>query len=876
MNFDPTPPAFPNAAACPATPALRKRLLVVDDERIVAEDISECLAAMGCEVVDIAITGEQAIELAGVHRPDLVLMDVCLQGHIDGVEAALAIRDRWQIPVVFLTAYSDPGVLQRAKQAGPLGYIVKPFDEASLRTTVDLALHRCDLDRALRDNREWFVTILTSMGDGVVVADLQARVCFMNPTAERLTGWDSLRVAGQPAVHVCPFYHGETGHQCVHPVLSALVGEVPTSEPPERLLLRADHSLLPVDVSVGVVRDRLGVVTGAVLLLRDVTEAHRTTRELRHHRQHLEALVAERTRRLTDTNARLLEEIEERKRAESSLATRARLEGLVNAISADFLALPPSECSPAIALALARIGEAVGADAVCLYLLHDGRGDISCDHEWCAPGVSSRRAAFQGWPQAGDPGRRELLQHPAPTGHDAALAAAIAEARQMRCLVCVPLIEQDRLLGYLSLESGTFRSWGTEAIDLLWMTVGPFAHSLHRYRADSDRRRLEEQLARAQRMEAVGRLSGGIAHDFNNTLLPIIGYADLLLSRLPPDDTTTLELTEIRRAAQHAASLTRQLLSFSKKQVVNKVVMNLNDELTTMRNLLQRIIGEDVTMETMLAPGLPAILADPGQIQQVVMNLVVNAREAMPGGGRVSLRTALIHPPASPGAAVATPMVQLIVEDTGKGIPEDIRDRIFDPFFSTKGQEGSGLGLSVIFSILEHHSGSIDFETEIGRGTAFHVLLPMTTLPGKETPPIADVPPDTLPQGRGQRILLIEDELAVNRFVTTALSRHGYEVVSADGVNKAWATFEDELGRFDMVFSDAILPDGNGVELISRVLGRCPDMRTLLSSGYLDKDALLRLARERDISFLQKPYTLPDLLRTVDDVLHDKRQAILN
>jgi PAS domain S-box-containing protein len=874
VNSDPSIPASPAPAA------LRKRLLVVDDERIVAEDIAECLEAMGCEVLGIAITGEQAIAMAGEHQPDLVLMDICLQGHIDGIEAALAIRDRWQIPVVFLTAYSDPGVLQRAKQAGPLGYIVKPFDEASLRTTIELALHRCDLERALRDNREWFVTILTSMEDGVVVADVQARVCFMNPAAERLTGWDSLRVAGQPTAHVCPIYHAETGHQCAHPVLAALVGDTASLDTQEQLLLRADHSLLPVDVSAGVVRDRVGTITGVVLILRDVTEAHRTTQELRHHRQHLEALVAERTRRLTDANARLLGEIEDRKRAEASLATRARLESLVNAISADFLALPPSECSPATTQALARIGQAVGSDAVCLYLLHDARPEISCAHEWCGPGVTPRRASFQGWPHAGDPGRRDLLRHPAPHGHDPGLAATIAEARQMPSVLMAPLIEQDRLLGYLSLEAASHRVWDAEATDLLLMTVGPFAHTLHRYRADRERRRLEEQLARAQRMEAVGRLSGGIAHDFNNTLLPIIGYADLLLSRLPDDDTTTLELTEIRRAAQHAAALTRQLLSFSKKQVVNKVVMNLNDELSTMGNLLQRIIGEDVTLETSLAEGLPAILADPGQIQQVVMNLVVNAREAMPAGGRVTLRTSLARPAAltseAAPASVPPPLVQLTVEDTGRGIPEDIRDRIFDPFFSTKGHEGSGLGLSVIFSILEHHGGSIDFETEVGRGTAFHVFLPATTLPGREAPAAAETPKDSLPQGHGQRILLIEDELAVNRFVTTALSRHGYEVLSADCVNAAWSTFEREQGRFDMVFSDAILPDGNGVDLISRVLGECPGMRTLLSSGYLDKDALLRLARERDISFLQKPYTLPDLLRTVDDVLHDKRQAVLN
>ena len=873
MTPDPSTPP-------PAPAGVRKRLLVVEDERIVAADISECLESMGCVVLDIAITGEQAIALVAEHQPDLVLMDICLQGHVDGVEAALAIRDRWQIPVVFLTAYSDPGVLQRAKQAGPLGYIVKPFDEASLRTTVDLALHRCDLDQALRDNREWFATILTSMQDGVVVADLHGRVCFMNPAAERLTGWDSLRVAGQPAAHVCPVYDAESGHQCPHPIPGALAGEPAAADPRDLLLLRADQSLLPVSVSVGMVRDRTGAITGAVLIMRDVTEAHRTTQELKLHRQHLEALVDERTRRLSDTNGRLLAEIEERKRAESSLATRARLEGLVNAISADFLALPPSECAPATVLALSRIGQAVESDAVCLYLLHDDKPEITCTHEWCRPGVESGRESFRTRPHQGDPGRRDLLRHPAPPGEDAGLAAVIADARHMPGVLLAPLVEQDRLLGYLSLEAATPRDWESTAADLLRMTVGPFAHTLHRSRADRERRRLEEQLARAQRMEAVGRLSGGIAHDFNNTLLPIIGYADLLLSRLPEDDTTTLELTEIRRAAQHAATLTRQLLSFSKKQVVNKVVMNLNEEIPTMGALLRRVIGEDVSLEIDLADNLPPILADPGQIQQIVMNLVVNAREAMPAGGRITLSTRALRPTAAHATAEPTHesqgFVELTVQDTGRGIPEAIRDRIFDPFFTTKGHDGSGLGLSVIFSILEHHGGSIDFETEVGRGTAFHIRLPATTQPESAPAAAPATPAESTPQGQGQRILLIEDEIAVNRFVTTALSRHGYEVVSAECVQAAWSTFEQENGRFDMVFSDAILPDGNGVELISRVLGHCPGMRTLLSSGYLDKDALLRLARERDISFLQKPYTLPDLLRTVDEVLHAKRQAVLN
>lgn len=862
--------------------ALNKRFLVVEDERIVAEDISECLIGMGGKVVGQAITGEEAIRLAEQHQPDLVLMDICLQGQMEGTEAALIMRKRWQIPAVFLTAYSDSGALERAKQADPVGYIVKPFDEASLRSAVEIALHRCEMDRSLRDNREWFVTILTGMEDGVIVTDLEGRITFMNPAAEALTGWGSLQVIGQPVANVCPLYDAETGRQLPHPALRVLSQSGSVSPMGEGVLLRADKSLRPVDISGGAVRDRMGEATGAVLLIRDVTQARQTTQQLRHHQQHLETLVQERTSKIVQTNQRLLSEIEERKRIETSLAIRAKLESLVNSISAEFLAMPPGGSDECQLDALGKIGDELGADCVCLYLIHDQRAEISCTHEWLAPGVATRQSSFQAQPYEPSPPehRKSLLRHPHEENGGPSLADDIARARAKASLLMAPLFEHERLLGYLSLESGTPREWSSVAIDLLRMTVGPFSHMLNRCRSDREKRRLQDQLTRAQRMEAVGRLSGGIAHDFNNTLLPIIGYADMLLSRLEEDDPIAQDLGEIRRAAQHAATLTRQLLAFSKKQVVNKITFDFNEELCTMRNLLQRIIGENIVLETCLDKDLPPLLADPGQIQQVVMNLVVNARDAMPEGGRITLRTCVVDPdreriPLPVSGADGARLVRLSVEDTGTGIPPEIRDRIFDPFFSTKGSEGTGLGLSVIFSILEQHGGGIDFESETGRGTTFHVYLPISDKPAPASI-VHSSTRDTMPLGHGQRILLIEDEEAVNRFVTVALSKHGYEVVSAANVGEAWDVFEQERGRLDMIFSDAVLPDGNGVDLIGRVLGAQPEMKALLSSGYTDKDALLRLAQEREISFLQKPYTLPDLLRTVDEVLHGTHEAVLN
>ncbi len=859
----------------------KPRVLVVDDERIVAEDISECLGNMGCDIVGVAMTGADAIALARRHRPDLVLMDVCLAGDMDGIQAATLIRDELEIPAVFLTAYSDGGVLTRSKLADPAGYIVKPFEETNLRSTVEIALHKSSMERSLRQNHEWFVTILASMGDGVLVADAQGMVRFMNPAAEQLTGWDSFRVLGRQATHVLPLYDARTGDRRPHPVESA--GE--QRDHADTLLLRADGSTMAIDLSSAPVRNRHAEITGTVLIFRDVTSARQTTEQLRQYQQHLESMVQDRIAEVRDTNQRLLAEVEDRRRAEQALASRARLESIVASISGSFLELAPWDVHRGLSGALGRVGTGISADAAVLYLVQANGAEITAEHEWCASPVIAS-AGPQSWPFTAEPvegARRHLLHYPAPTAVRAQhrLAQEIATRRRAHALVLVPLIEQDRLMGYLGVEARSPRAWTTEEIDLLWMVAHPFANALHRQRVEMDKRRLQEQLTRSQRMEAVGRLSGGIAHDFNNTLLPIIGYADMLLDRLPASDPARTELTEIRRAARHAATLTRQLLAFSKRQVVHKVVFDLNEDIVQMRNLLKRIVGENMTLETSLTDGLPPLVADPGQIEQVVMNLIVNARDAMPDGGTARIRTALVPPEKTSllsGRTATAPHVRLTIEDTGVGIPQEIRDRIFDPFFSTKGAEGTGLGLAVIFSIIEQHQGGIEVESEVGRGTAFHIFLPCAE-------PSAGPPdkvlahseaPVVMERGHGQRILLVEDEEAVQKFVSQALTQHGYHVRTASCVAEAWRTFQAGQDQFDMVFSDAVLPDGNGIELIGRLLGSRPAMRALLSSGYTDKNAVIELSTRQEISFLQKPYSLPDLLRKVSDVLQQKYDGVLN
>ena len=450
-------------------------------------------------------------------------------------------------------------------------------------------------------------------------------------------------------------------------------------------------------------------------------------------------------------------------------------------------------------------------------------------------------------------------------------------------MLLIHLTHDERSMGFIGLDTCRQpRQWRQEDANLLVKVADRLVSALRRQRIEEEKTLLQGQLHQSQKMEAVGKLSSGIAHDFNNMLLPIIGYADMVLGRLPQEDVSISDLKEIRRAAEQAATLTRQLLSFSRKQVVKKTIFNVNEALQNMSAMLRRIIGEDIRMTMNFAPDLWSIQADAGQLEQIIMNLCVNARDAMPGGGSITITTANVDAaqeavPLCDGQRGTGEYVRISLTDTGNGIPPEIADRIFEPFFTTKGMEGTGLGLSVIYGIMQEHGGGISLSSVPQQATTFQIYfrgvraeLPQLFVAGPTSP--------TSPQqfkGTGQRVLLVEDEEAVNRLVRTALSQNGYQVTSACCIREAQEKFSLQSGDFDMIFSDAVLPDGNGVDLISELKHRNPRLRVLLSSGYTDKHHLMDMARQQEISFLPKPYTLPRLFQTVAEVMRDQRSHML-
>lgn len=384
----------------------------------------------------------------------------------------------------------------------------------------------------------------------------------------------------------------------------------------------------------------------------------------------------------------------------------------------------------------------------------------------------------------------------------------------------------------------------------------------------SDIVQLEEQLRQSQKMEAIGQLAGGVAHDFNNLLTAINGYSTLALQRVSEDTPIKTYLEEIKKAGDRAANLTRQLLAFGRKQILQPVPLNLNDIVTDMNKMLKRLIGEDVLLSESLDPSLKRIKADPGQIEQVLVNLVVNARDAMPQGGKLTIETANVeldggyaskHVGLSPGSYVL-----LAVSDTGTGMDETTKTRIFDPFFTTKEKgKGTGLGLSTVYGIVKQSGGNVWVYSEAGRGTTFKVYLPQFETGVKPETPAIEA---TIPRG-SETILLLEDEEMVRSLARQILAGAGYKVVEASRGEEAIKLCTAQNGPIDLLLTDVVMPEMSGKEVADRVSQSNPLLKVLFMSGYTDEAIVHHGVLDANVQFIQKPFTPAGLATKVRQVL---------
>lgn len=633
------------------TTAHAVKILIVEDELIIAADIATRLNRLGYTVVGQADQAQQAVQLAGQLRPDLVLMDIRLQGDHDGISAADEIRRHYHIPVVYLTAHADESTLQRAKVTEPFGYVLKPFAERELRTVIEMALYRHAAERRLQESERRYATTLMSIGDAVVATDNAGRVTFLNPVAEQLTGWKLDEAKGKPLTEIFRIVNEETRKTVENPVEKVLATGRIVGLANSTVLIARDGREYPIDDCAAPIHDDAGNVTGVVLVFRDVT----------------------------------------------------------------------------------------------------------------------------------------------------------------------------------------------------------------------DERRREAELLQAQKMEAIGRLAGGIAHDFNNLLTVISGYTVLLREGLGADSPWREAIEQIETASRRGADLTRQLLAYCRKQIIQPRICSLNQLVTDSLKMLRRVLPAAIELVTELTSHDTTIKVDPAQMDQVIVNLVLNARDAMPDGGRLRLVT--FHGETQAGQdpfPTGGPFVALEVTDTGTGMDAATLARIWEPFFTTKEMgHGTGLGLSTVYGIVQQAGGHIVVKSRLGDGSTFTVALPAVAeaVATRAAPVVAA----SFPQGQ-ETILLVDDDDAVRSLAAMVLRSCGYKILEASsGIEAAEmvAHYDDTI---HLLLTDLVMPQMSGRTLADIVRSQITGIKVLFMTGYSEVPMTQSPTGEA-VWCLLKPFTPQQMAERVREVL---------
>ena len=821
----------------------KTRILVVEDEPIVALDLQLRLEKMGYHVPAVVASGEAALDAAGTVAPDLALMDINLEGEMDGVEAAERLAER-QIPVVFLTAYSNDRTLERAKVTGPYGYLLKPFEERELQTTIEIALYKHQAQQALRqahDELELRVAERTAelrRANEALQQEIEARgrrearrlalarireeVWRMQSGADiqRLLRsiWEGLEALGVPFAHcgihvvdakadpptVRDYDHSHARWQDLSSrdrrAADAVLQMWRRGTPVYRPDLRVEDPYGEAAV--------LEQVYGSVRSVLDVPFSHGTL-----------AVNSHQAGAFTEDHQAVLKEL-----AEALSEGFRRLEDLQE-LAAE---------RERLAVTLRSIGDSVVAT--------DADGRI----------VLMNRVAesLSGWEQAQARGRpfAEVFQ---------AFDERTRQAKESpidRVLTSGAAIDLDMHTVLVARDGGERQiSTSTAPIrDDEGKTVGVVLVS----RDVGAQRRMEEELLRSEKLESLGVLAGGIAHDFNNILTTIVGYLSLAKIEIDPESELYENLSEVEAAADRATDLTRQLLAFSKGGAPVKRAASMAEIIRDSATFTTR--GSNVRCQFRIVADLLPAEVDRGQISQVIQNLVLNADQAMPDGGTVVVEGVNIEIGENDGLPVAPgAYLQISVSDDGVGIGDEHLARIFDPYFTTK-KAGSGLGLATAYAIVKNHEGHITVKSEDGSGTRFDVFLPAT--------PAAVVPdpegPQNLIPGEG-RILVLDDETQIRRLAMDLLHKLGYESEhAADGGEalEKYARARREGKPYDAVIMDLTIPGGmGGRETMSRLLELDPMAKAVVSSGYSDDPIMADYQSYGFQGVVAKPYDISEL-----------------
>jgi len=760
-------------------------ILVVEDEYIVGKDIEARLIRLGYHVAAVVGSGEEAIEQVMIRRPALVLMDIMLKGEIDGISAAERIRNLYNVPVVFLTAYTDETTLHRAQVSDAFGYLLKPFEERELRITIEMALYKHRMESQLRESQQRLATTLRSIGDAVIAADTEGRITFMNPVAEQLTGWTEQEAKQQILWDVFRVSGGKIRallQQFLRPHASE---STPVWLGEEAVIRTRDGREIPIDDSASPIRDDRGAVTGVVVVFRDVTERKRADLALHQSEERYRAFFEEDLTGdyVASTDGRIL------------------------------------DCNPAFLriLGFPSKQSALGANVHAFY-----------------PDKQSR-----------DQFLTHLRTRKRLSYYEKDLTAA--DGRQVHVV--------ENAIGIFD-ERGELVRYKGYMFD------------------DTTRMRLEEQLHQSQKMESIGTMASGIAHDFNNIINNVLGFATQLKKHTDDPAKVVKYAQTIEKSAARGAELSAQLLSFARVGKQESRPLNVGKVIEEVGTLCKETFPKSILIEKKIDQNLRAVLGDHGGLYQVLLNLCVNARDAIQScqnqhNGMITLeaRNAVAGEDISTEliGGVGAACVEMRVSDNGTGIPREIREKIFDPFFTTKERgRGTGLGLSVVYSIVRNHHGVMLVDSEEGKGSTFRIILPSLDL-STETDHTTEV--QDAVRGSNEFILVVDDEESMQELARDLLEEAGYRVVTAGSGADALKIYKQQFSEIDLVVLDLVMGGMDGGRTYLELKKINPAIRAFFCSGYIPDKLIASFIAEEHLQTVQKPFQPETFVRVVREIL---------
>jgi two-component system, cell cycle sensor histidine kinase and response regulator CckA len=875
----------------PMASAAKHSILIVEDDPGIVELENSRLAEAGYEILS-ASNAEDAMQIVRTHSVDLILLEYQLPGDIDGLAFFEQVRaGNFDIPVILITGHSSEALVLRALRAGISDFVTKSGEFLDyLPEAVRRVLRQARTASRLANSEARLASIIDSAKDAILVTEGEQRITLFNPAAERMFRCTAAEAIGKRITRFLPPEYLQSGEEPDGaPVSVTLRMRTGTRG------RRADGEEFPLEASVS--RGEVNRKKFYAVVIRDITERKRAEEALLKEQQFIHAtldsiqagiVACDEKGSVTVFNRALQEFYGSPNPSIPPERWAERFEPYGTASAAEL----PAEPAP---LQRALQGETFRDLELEVYSRKRGRRQhLVSGRPILAPNGRKLGAVLAIHDVTEQHRADERIREPiivrdlddnilfwnrgAEDLYGWTAAEALGHnARELFSRIPTPELEEAHRevleKGNWTGELRQVTKDGREVVvqsrrTLLRHESGQPKAKLMIDTDITDQKKLESQLLHAQRMESIGVLASGVAHDFNNLLTVISGYSEILLNQIPAESKAHAPLSEIHRAGERAAGLTRQLLAFGRKQILSPQIMNLNNLVAETERMLRRLIGADIDLAKSLDPLLWPIKADPGQVEQVILNLVVNARDAMPKGGHITIETRNVeldsayvrrYVDVKEGAYVV-----LAVTDTGAGMDAETKTRIFEPFFTTKEVgKGTGLGLATVHGIVKQSGGHVEVYSELGHGTSFKIYLPRVEGAATDRTSSVSAPPP----GGVETILLVEDGPDVLELTRASLVSRGYSVLTASDGEQALKIVAGHPAHIHLLVTDVVMPRMSGRELAEKLTHDRPGLKVLYMSGYTDDAVVRHGVLKSGVAFLQKPFTPIVLARKVRELL---------